>query len=360
MSSQLLPRAAATMVGSMPHRDRKKIIDLILTKLSDVPVWPQLASYPHEQMMEQYLEGLPGVQKEGDRVFVCTEGEEFHKELYEFYEEYLTIMDKPESIVNSHRFGFGEDTGKTFSLFLDTLRDMPHFVAIKGQVVGPFTLLSGMKDHHDRLLLYDERMADIVAKHLVMKGLWQAIKLKNFAERVIIFYDEPALAGFGSSAFISVSEDFVKGLVTELCSLLKSLGILVGIHVCANTDWSILLTSSIDIVNFDAYNFNDKFALYWADAINFLQRNGLIAWGLIPTDEEERVFSETPERLRDKMQGFFEGLRENGYELDEKWVLERSLITPSCGCGTLSERASERVVDLLCETSYYVRGHFGL
>ena len=30
-------------------------------------------------------------------------------------------------------------------------------------------------------------------------------------------------------------------------------GGLVGVHVCANTDWSLVLDSSADIVSFDAY-----------------------------------------------------------------------------------------------------------
>jgi hypothetical protein len=39
-------------------------------------------------------------------------------------------------------------------------------------------------------------------------------------------------------------------------------GGLAGIHVCANTDWSLVLESGADIVNFDAYAYFDRFILY--------------------------------------------------------------------------------------------------
>ena len=58
------PIAAATLVGSMPHKDRNRAVELILDAVPEVPVWPQLSSFPAEQMMIQYLEGLPGIREE--------------------------------------------------------------------------------------------------------------------------------------------------------------------------------------------------------------------------------------------------------------------------------------------------------
>mgnify|MGYP007118351804 CR=1 FL=1 len=52
------PLAAATLVGSMPHTDREEVIEFILRAIPEVPVWPQLSFFPHEQMMIQYLEEL--------------------------------------------------------------------------------------------------------------------------------------------------------------------------------------------------------------------------------------------------------------------------------------------------------------
>ena len=67
------PLAAATLVGSMPHKNRREVIDLILREMSEVPVWPQLPSFQPEQMTVQFLEGLPGIRQESGQTSVQTE-----------------------------------------------------------------------------------------------------------------------------------------------------------------------------------------------------------------------------------------------------------------------------------------------
>ena len=57
-------------------------------------------------------------------------------------------------------------------------------------------------------------------------------------------------------------------------------GGVTGIHVCANTDWSMLLDSSLDIINFDAYVYMDSIGLYAESLAEFLDRGGYLAWGI--------------------------------------------------------------------------------
>ncbi len=183
---------SVTLVGSMPHRDRGEAIDLVIRTAPEIPVWPQLSNYKSEQMMVQYLEGLPGVP---DDFRVKTDAAEFDAELYSFYEEYLEVETGSKDLLSS-RFKMGSETGKTFFQFMDALsRTNLSCKAVKGQIVGPFTLLSGLKDHQDRALLYDERFLDVAAKHLAMKAKWQIRQLESLGYPVILFLDEPASRG---------------------------------------------------------------------------------------------------------------------------------------------------------------------
>ncbi len=344
------PCGSATLVGSMPHKDREKVINFILENLKEIPLWPQLPFYPEERMMNQYLEGLPGYTKEWmESLSVDTSSADFERDLYEFYSDYMAISEEPEKIALS-RFAMGEKTGKTFMSFLRALHDRK-VTALKGQVVGPFTLLSGMKDKSGRLLIFDDRMVDVVSKHLAMKALWQANQLKYFTDKVIIFFDEPALAGFGSSAFIGVSQELVKSLISEILSVLKPQNVMVGIHVCANTDWSLLLNSGVGIINYDAYNYSDKFMLYKTDIISFLERGGIIAWGIVPTGED-KVKMETPENLFLKLENL---IRHHLREIAIEDVYKQSIITPSCGCGTLSEEVAEKIVKYTVECASLIK-----
>ncbi|MEJ5364336.1 MAG: hypothetical protein WHS86_04485 [Desulfosoma sp.] len=342
----------ATLVGSMPHTDPERAVSVILDIMTHIPVWPQLPKYPAEQMMVQYLEGLPGVRWDAGRVWVDTEGAD--QEILSFYEDYLAVDGSP-SLLDQSRFAMGEESGRTFRLFLDRLAERPaRWNAVKGQIVGPFTLLSGLTDQKRRALLFDERMRDVVVKHLAMKALWQVRRLSQWAKPVILFLDEPALAGFGTSAFITVSAEDVKALLREVAEPIRKAGALVGVHVCANTDWGLIFECPLDIINLDAYQFFDRFALYRNPCVGFLDRGGIVAWGMVPTAEEALIDAVSAEdlakRWTDQVRGFLGGER----SVDA--VLAQSLFTPSCGCGTLSERHAERVAVLTRDLSEILRG----
>jgi hypothetical protein len=337
--------ASATLIGSMPHKDRDKAIGLILNSVPQIPVWPQLPIYPAEQMMAQYVEGLPGLVNEGGRQFVRTGTDEFEQECYHFYEQFIALEEGTGEIENS-RFQMGPETGATFRYFLEVLStgNLP-LRALKGQIVGPFTLLSGLKDQDGRALIFDERFLDIIPKLLAYKAKWQIEFLKPFGVPVIIFLDEPALAGFGSSAFISISAELVRGILTEVVDSVKNAGALAGIHVCANTDWLLAFQSRFDIINFDAYNYFDKFALYRKECLEFLRRGGNIAWGVVPTSDLEAISSETPESLAERWTSQVREFASNDMSVAE--ILSQSLFTPGCGCGSLPEKAADRVLELL-------------
>lgn len=348
---------AATLVGSMPHKDRVRAIDFILEKVPEIPVWPQLVKYEAEQMMVQFLEGLPGLRKESGQIWVETQGAAFEEELYRFYEDYLAASEDDVFLMDS-RFGFGEETGRTFFAFLQALErvDLP-YRAVKGQVVGPFTLLSGLKDQDQRALLFDERLQDVVVKHLAMKARWQVNRMKSFGRPVILFLDEPALAGFGSSAFITVTEEQVAQLLREVMDAVHDAEGLAGIHVCANTDWLLAFRSPVDIINFDAYQYFDRFALYRKELAAFLEGGGTVAWGIVPTGNPEWIDSETVDSLCDRW--LQEVTTLTGPELPMERIFSRSLFTPSCGCGTLNEREAERVVELTRGVSDRLREKLG-
>ncbi len=336
---------SATLIGSMPHTDRQKVIDLVLRFAPQIPVWPQLPAYPAEQMMVQYIEGLPGLTEEAGKVFVRTDTPEFDQQTYSFYEEYLEVEAGSADLENS-RFAMGPETASTFLSFVDALAAAPAtFRAVKGQVAGPFTLLSGLKDQDGRSLLFDDRFQDIVPKLLAYKAKWQIERLKPFGVPVIVFLDEPGLAGFGSSAFITVSAEQVRQVLSEVVAAVHAADALAGIHVCANTDWQLAFNSDFDIVNFDAFTYFDRFLLYRKDIMEFLAGGGNIAWGIVPTLDQEAISTQTPESLAGMWKEQVSRLASD--EMPVEKILSQSIFTPSCGCGSLPESTTERVLALL-------------
>jgi methionine synthase II (cobalamin-independent) len=236
---------------------------------------------------------------------------------------------------------------------LESLGQQEPPAAVKGQITGPFTLLAALKDENDKLALYDPRLRDVVVKTLALKAQWQTEKLGRFSCPAIVFIDEPALAGFGSSAFISVSAEEVIVLIDEVASHIHKGGGLAGVHVCANTDWSLFFSGSLDVINFDAYGYFERFALYRQEIVSFFDRGGIVAWGIVPTLDVDNLNKEDTQSLVSLWRQQVEQLVGNDLSLET--MLRQSIITPSCGCGTLTEPLAERAIHLTCEVSERLR-----
>jgi methionine synthase II (cobalamin-independent) len=322
----------------------------------EIPVWPQLSPYVPEQMMVQFNEGLPGLVRRDNRTLFVTSDPSFEEELLKFYEEYLAASDG-ELPLEQSRFRLGDDTGRTFFAFLDRLeQQQPRPLALKGQITGPFTLTAGLKDEKDQLVLYDSRLRDVVVKTLALKAQWQVERLARSGLPTIVFIDEPALAGFGSSAFISVSAEDITTMLDEVVSHIHKAGGLAGIHVCANTDWSLFFAGSLDVINLDANGYFERFALYRQDLVSFIERGGLVAWGIVPTLDLDNLEQENTESLVSRWRHQVEQLVDNDLSLET--ILHQSIITPSCGCGTLTVALAERVISLTRQISEQIRLQF--
>jgi methionine synthase II (cobalamin-independent) len=237
-------------------------------------------------------------------------------------------------------------------------RQQPTAAAVKGQITGPFTLLATLKDENGQLALYDPRLRDVVVKTLALNAQWQVERLSQFSLPTIIFIDEPALAGFGSSAFISVSAEDISTMLDEVAGHIHRAGGLAGTHVCANTDWSLFFGRSLDVINFDAYTYFDRFALYRQELVSFIERGGIVAWGIVPTMDPDNIKGENADSLVSRWRQQVEQLV--GDDLSLETIFRQSIITPSCGCGTLTEPLAERVVHLTRQVSEQLRHKTGI
>ena len=60
----------------------------------------------------------------------------------------------------------------------------------------------------------------------------------------------------------------------------------------------MLLATTVDILNLDAYGYIENLALYPAELRAFLDRGGVVCWGIVPNTEE--IYNVTPEESRAK------------------------------------------------------------
>ncbi len=335
------PKCDPVLIGSFPLKDHLKAIDLIFSYTPKIPVWPQLPHFKSENMILQFLPGMPGFD---GTVNLNTDSKNFDNELLDFYQEYLDIKEGKKSITTS-RFKMGSEA-KGFHVLLDRINNQPGIKAVKGQVTGPFTFAVSLKDANQSSVIYDNQLKDVAVKIISLKAKYQVETLSHLKIPIIIFFDEPGLAGFGSSEFISISRETVMDMLKEAFDETRSDGVLIGVHVCANTDWSLVVDAGPDIINFDAYGYFDKFILFKDKIKDFLDNGGIIAWGIVPTLEPEDIAKESIDSLYERFLGFVKEL-ERGSGTPINNILSQSLITPSCGLGSLKEDQMVKVLDLL-------------
>ena len=343
-----------TLIGSLPAANHQQALDWILEATPQIPLWPQLPAIPKEKMLNQFIEGLPGIIEGEDRTYFDINTDSFSDEQLSFYEDYLKVSEHPE-LLPASRFNTSLQRAAGLYLLVGQAGETGgQLTAVKGQVTGPFTMLTGISDIDHKLGYYDPTFRDIIVKGIAMKAAWQVVYLKqSFDVPVLLFIDEPALAGLGSSSFISVSKEDILQDLAEVISSIHISGGLAGVHVCANTDWNILLNSDIDILSFDAYSFFDKFITCKSLIHAFLERGTLIAWGIVPTAEPEHIERESCASLVKRWE------KQAGLLSSSTWdtvsLLKQTIITPSCGTGSLSPEHAKKVLRLTKEVSAALR-----
>lgn len=325
---------APSVIGSLPHTDPAKAVDLIVDSLCSIPTWPQMPNMGfRENMYAQYARYLPGARIDEAR-------KKIHVDLgnYDPEDIYMKILSED---VDS--FSLPEDSFAGFHEFMS--RKLPPAVkAVKGQVTGPVSMGLQLTDQNDRPVLYDETYAEIVRKCLNLMARWQERELRKRCPQTIIFWDEPYLSMMGTP-FASVSQSDVRAWIAEVRTGLEGM---TGVHCCANTDWPFVMSLGIDFLSFDAHDYGYTIVLYPEEVQRFLENGGSLAWGVVP-NSEEKLANESVDSLARSMESMFSALESKG--VDRELLMRQSIITPQCGLSGLSEKRAADVIELLLGVS---------
>ena len=331
-----------TMIGSMPHTDPQASCDLVKRCLPDIPCWPQLPRRSFlENMYAQYSQGFPGVVFKEDSLHIDP-AQDLAQPLADFYADYLE--NKADNYAISAEYAAG------LHRFL-SLTDLSP-LAVKGQITGPVTWGMTVTDNTRKPIIYDETLGDVVPKLLRLKATWMEKALSQISKNTIIFIDEPYMSAFGSIS-MNLSRERVISLLEEVFSGISGLK---GIHCCGNTDWSILLDTSVDIISFDTYNYARSLTLYPAEVKKFLARSGTIAWGIVPSDDEP-LAKESASSLKDRLEEAIAPFTRQGVPFRQ--LLAQGMLTPSCGLASLAtDETAAIALELLADLSRLIRKRY--
>lgn len=345
-----LPPGTTTAIGSLPHPDPGAAAAFVLDGACEVPFWPQLPRRDfREGMILQFAEGFPGLLLDGTgRRGHVVRREGFIEELTAFYERLLDPgAEFP--LTPDHAAGFF-----AFEEQLDRRLERPAWV--KGQITGPLTFGLGLNFEDGRPVYADPDLREAAIRLMARRAAWQVRRLRGLArEGVLLFIDEPIYSALGTAAYLSVSPADLKTTVRGVSEAIRAEGAIVGLHCCGEADWESVLGLDIDLLSFDSWNYGESVALRPAAVRVFLERGGRLAFGAVPTGEE---IAGTDERaIATALDRSIAALVSRG--VPERLLRERSLVTPSCGCGTLRLEETVRVFRLLRTAGEHLRESMG-
>ncbi len=331
----------STGIGSLPHLDAAEACRVILDSV-DIPFWPQL---PHrsflELMVPQYSEGFPFVKVEDEDIYA---GEADEKELSRFYE----------AAADNSGFPISEKYAAGFYAFLNIIsKENLKFSVLKGHITGPMTFALSLTDREKRPVFFDEEMRELTLELLKGKVTWQLEMLKPYADKVLIFIDEPILSALGTSAYLGVSNEETLRMLTAIVTHIQQSGGIAGIHCCGKADWPLVLASGIDVFNYDAYFFWDSLRLYPEELKAFINKKGYIACGIVPTNDA--IGDVDLQGLKEQLERGLTSLEQIG--IPKENLRDQILLTPSCGTGSLDTDNALKAFRLLRELrNSYVEG----
>jgi hypothetical protein len=203
---------------------------------------------------------------------------------------------------------------------------------VKAQLVGPTTLHAG-----------GSLSAEEATERVMRAAVESVLLLTRDGHQVIFFFDEPAL----------VAREPIG--IEAVANAVRSVGALVGLHCCGQADWARVLHWPLDFIGLDCRLSLDALVEERAAFRSFVRTGGALGLGIIPTTPGQQ-----PYVVRELVESVEATLRSSVADDHAAPLVARSLLTPACGLGTLSEDDARRISVELKSAQGLLRERFGL
>jgi len=324
--------------------DPKEACDDVLNIFPEFPYAPTL---PDRSQLESIVfndsEQLPGRVIRNDRLLFDSSNDQTAA----MEKVYLDYVDG-----NFADYGLHAEYASAFIEMIT--RKIPSAKVLKCQVTGPVTFGMQVVDADKRPIYYDAQLADVLSKMIALKARWceNEVKKRTGVHETLVVLNEPYLASLGSSV-VPVDRDTVRAGWADISSMVEG-GL--GVHCCSNTDWEFVMSLNPSVISLDAYTTAREFLLYTDAVISYMERGGVVAWGIVPSDF--KIFStETVESLSGKYLAIRSSLCNR---MPESLFDSQSMITPSCGIRFADRNGSIAIMKAAAQISHRIRKENGM
>lgn len=331
-----------TAMAVMPHKNVDRALSMALSL--DIPFWPQLPLYSYyEDMYVQASEHFPGIMLDMEKRTLRFSTEKFMSEV----EEAMNHFEEPEYFDISNIYSV------VYHRFLDM--DLSQRAAIRGQLEGPISFGFNVVNENDRPILFDDTVRPFLYEFMARRINVQLLRLKKRNPNAFMFVDEPGLQYLFSamSGYNDVDAHADMEMFFGMIDRPR------GVHLCGNPDWDFLLSLDLDILSLDVYSNGEIFASYAKAISRFLDRGGVLVWGMVPTNFEP-FEKEDMDSMAARLEEIWKTLGKSG--IDREFLLSRSLISPATCClvNPDGEKTVEKAFGMVTALSRRLREENGL
>ncbi len=325
-----------TAMGIMPHTDVDRALELALSL--DIPFWPQLPKVSFmEDMYAQVSEHFPGIRVDRDKRLVSFSIDKF----YEDFEEYMPHWEEEEF------FRLSPEYSLVFHRFLE--QDLEKYKYVRGQSIGPVSYGLKILDEHNKPMIYYEEVRQVVFDFVAKKLKAQLGEMQEVQPGAFVWVDEPGL----EMIFMAISGYTSEKAKEDYLSFLEQFPGPRGVHLCGNPDWSFLLQMELDVLSLDVLAQGHIFSRYAEEVRAFLDRGGVISWGITPTLTEE-FERENVQSMIETLEGLWNSLDKQGIPREQ--IMAQAWLAPARCC--LVNQDGEETVTRSFRLLQEVAGYF--
>jgi hypothetical protein len=263
------------------------------------------------------------------------------------FEETMVHFDEPEY------FDISKEYSVVYHRFLEM--DFSDRPAIRGQLEGPISFGLNVLDQDKKPILFNDTIRPFMFEFMSRRINVQLERLKKLNSNAFMFVDEPGLQ-FLFSALSGYDSTKAKNEMEQFFAMIQRPR---GVHLCGNPDWDFLLGLDLDILSLDIYQNGEVFSSYSESIKRFLDRGGVIAWGIVPTNFEPFEI-ENINTLEARLTEVWNLLANKG--INREFLISRSLISPATCClvNPDGEKTVEKAFRVVKELSHRLQDRYGI
>lgn len=339
MSLPFRPNCLPTALGALPYRTMAPAWDACTRHLTKMLPLPLLVTEGEDPSMLA-AEGFGGALMGDERLRIDREA--VIQSLDELYLAYLR-----------NRIGTRSLDLLVFEGWASREAQAKRAQAVCTMLMGPVSLALRLVDADSVPVLEDMTIVDALAKHLYLRLSWLHSRLRRDGQVVVQWLYEPYLEVV-DTPFSSVNWQVASELLDTAFGVDTGVRA-VWVSTTANIE-RLIENPAVDIVGLP-FPLSSTIA-HWAVALRaFIQRQGVIGWGLVP-QTAEGLANIRIGRLSARFEEMLQVLEDAGVARAD--VLAASLIMPEDTLSSLEPTQTDQVLALTNQLAGHIRHSYGL